>query len=66
MCNVSYPQKQKYPTYCTGGISTQERSGASGWEQSVKRLTLGLGSVRDLEVMRSSPTLGSVLGMDPA
>ena len=34
--------------------------------QSVKHVTLDLGSGHDLRVMRSSPTLGSVLNMEPA
>ena len=34
--------------------------------QSVKRLTLDFGSGHDLTVVRSSPMLGSVLGMKPA
>jgi len=33
--------------------------------QSVKRLTLDLGSGVDLGVVSSSPVLGSVLGVEP-
>ena len=34
--------------------------------QSVKRPTLDIGSGRDLVVMRSSPSLGSTLNVEPA
>ena len=43
-----------------------EDHGCAWVAQSVKHLTLDVGSVRDLMVVGSSPMSGSVLSMEPA